>query len=590
MSLQGITIAMSPSGLKYFTKVLLAQKISTTLSKLSPPDKKIDVGSITITPGSKFVGGCYAEAVTVHLSRGSMSSFTPQFESISQEDNGQFTLVLSVSGFKANYNWNETYHQEGYCGPYGNDHPRVNVNYKYSVGFSKMIITVVFQFKFVNNVWDFDFIKVTHTSPAGSPNIPSESIVNKETYGGCFNKTVSDVTKKAVDTIDFSKTITDSIKPLFQSISSSGHLTPDIVFNFPMGPSGLTFPENKGLATGVTGNVSYKGKDYAGANPPQLALPPIPKDYHLNYFASDYSFNSLIWAFFESGALVTAVNPSDLPDPGVLNTANYENTPLQALFNKYPDLPMTADIKALVAPAVNFETVYELTKDNLKDIESQIPLKVYTRLNDMVGGVYLTEASFFTELINFIGQADADEYKTIIEGAARVNGAVVTHNNQAILNVLKDGQTIPVITFDVSQTDTLQELILGVSGTTQTLQFDFKIIVSLTTTKFISSTIPGITSGNFTTIWNSALQPVFATEMEKIGQAGVPLPRIKGFDFLFEKATITLETGYANVLTDVQHVNDNGIYYLMSKDLLDMDGKSDWKPKRIKMTPLKQKT
>ena len=569
MSLQGITLAISPSGLNYFNSALLVEKISSALSQMTPPDSRIDVGDIPIHNGA--YSSEKALGVIVNLSSGSMVNFTTKLVSMTQGDNGQFTLILETNAFLAKYKWNETY-VDNQCMWFNCTKINKNNTYDYSVAFSGMTITVLLKFKFADKAWGFDFISAKPSIKPGAPHIPPNSIVNQDEFGGCYNSTVSDVTKKAVSTIDFGGEIDSLIKPLLKSIPASGNLTPDITFNFPIGPSGITFPGNQGLASGVTGVASYKGKVYPGINPPQLSLPAVPKNYHLNYFASDYSFNSLIWAFFESGALVTAVNPSDLPDPGVLNTANYENTPLQALFNKYPDLPMTADIKALVAPAVNFETVYELTKDNLKDIESQIPLKVYTRLNDMVGGVYLTEASFFTELINFIGQADADEYKTIIEGAARVNGAVVTHNNQAILNVLKDGQTIPVITFDVSQTDTLQELILGVSGTTQTLQFDFKIIVSLTTTKFISSTIPGITSGNFTTIWNSALQPVFATEMEKIGQAGVPLPRIKGFNFLFEKSKISIETGYANVLTDVQYTNDNGLLYLLSKDLIDLIG------------------
>jgi hypothetical protein len=153
--------------------------------------------------------------------------------------------------------------------------------------------------------------------------------------------------------------------------------------------------------------------------------------------------------------------------------------------------------------------------------------------------------------------------------------------------VVDKGVTIPVITFNVSQTDVLQAFVLAVSGTTQTLQFAFQIVTPLTTTKFISSTIPGINGGDFGFIWNFALQPVYAIEVAKIGQAGVALPRIQGFDFLFNNATITLVPGYANVLTDVQHVTDSGVKYLMSKKLMEIDPDAKWEPRRAELLKLR---
>jgi len=119
---------------------------------------------------------------------------------------------------------------------------------------------------------------------------------------------------------------------------------------------------------------------------------------------------------------------------------------------------------------------------------------------------------------------------------------------------------------------------LGISGTTQTLQFAFQIVTPLTTTQFVSSPIPGINSGDFSYIWNWVLQPVYGTEVAKIGQAGVALPRIQGFSFLFSNATITLAPGYANVLSDVQYATDDGVKYLMSKQLVEIDPNAAWQP------------
>ena len=64
------------------------------------------------------------------------------------------------------------------------------------------------------------------------------------------------------------------------------------------------------------------------------------------------------------------------------------------------------------------------------------------------------------------------------------------------------------------------------------------------------------------------LQPEYARVLAAIGQAGVVLPRIPNFDFVFSEAVITLNSGYVNVVTDVQHTADAGrVMYLASKML-----------------------
>jgi hypothetical protein len=577
MSLQGITVAISPSGIQYFTNVLLVNEIVQAIQKVNPPNNTIDVGDIMIS--SSKGGASYANNIVVALSSGSMSSFTPTFQSLTQGDNGQFTLTLVASNFQANFNWNETYDNVFcYLGCHTTGH--VNNNYQYSVGFSQMTITVVFQFVFSNNDWQFNFISSNVVTSGVSPNIPKNSIVNIQESAGCFSTQVSNATAAAVDTIDFSTPITALIRPLFQSIPSSGNLTPNIAFQFPVGPSGLTFPGNSGIAAGVTGEVTYQGTAYAGANPPQLSLPPIPVNDHLNYYVSDYTLNGLMWAFFQEGDLVATATPGNIPDPAALNTSSYNNTPLQALYTAYPSMPMTANIKALVAPTVQFAQIFDLTATNMVTLQNQLPTAVYAQLQVLKGSVYMDEPTFFSALTNALGQANADQYKTVIETVAQVVGAVVTHSNQVILNVVDAGVTVPVITFNVSQTDILQAFALGTSGTTQTLQFAFQIVTPLTTTQFVSSSIPGIDSGDFSYIWNWVLQLVYGNEVAKIGEAGVALPRIQGFDFLFSNAAITLAPGYANVLSDVQYVTDSGVKYLMSKKLVEIDPNATWQPQR----------
>jgi hypothetical protein len=220
---------------------------------------------------------------------------------------------------------------------------------------------------------------------------------------------------------------------------------------------------------------------------------------------------------------------------------------------------------------VQFKQIYDLTQANVLKLQKTLPEPVFKQLQTIVGAVFLDEPSFFAALVNALGQANADQYKTAIEVVAQVVGAVVTHSDQVVLNVIDAGNTIPVITFDVSQTDVLQAFQLGISGTTQTLQFVFQIVAPLTTTKFLSSSIPGIDGGDFGFIWNFVLQPVYGNVVAAMGKAGVALPRMKGFDFLFDKASITLASGYAGVLADVKHVSDGGLLYLLSKPLVRFD-------------------
>jgi hypothetical protein len=555
MSLQGLTVAVSPIGIEYFVNVLLAGEISSALQKLTLPDRSISVPDLVKWDPPVDINEVY-ENIVVALSGGAVFSFNPTFQTLTQQANGNFLLIMVASNFKATYRWNEQYNDVEYISGTSTIFKTtpVNNNYDYSVAFAEMTIAITFKLEFTNNEVGLTFISAVPNPGNVSPNIPSGSIIDP----ACYSNQLSDATQKAIDSVDFSGPISAVVKPLFQSIPASGQLTPDIAFNFQLGPSGLNFPGNAGVATGATGDTSYKGTRYPGNNPPQLALSPIPPGHHLNYFASDYTFNSLLWAFFQAGDLVATATPGNIPDGQVLNTATYANSALKPLYTAYPNLPMTANIAALAPPVMQFAQVYDLTAANIGKLQTQLPAPVYTQLQVLKGSVFMDEPSFFAALKNVLGDANAVQYKAVIEAVAAIIGAVVAHSNQVILNVIQAGNTIPVITFNVSQTDVLQDFVLGIFGKTQTLQFAFQIVLGLTTTKFISSSIAGIDSGDFGDIWNFALQPVFAGQVAKIGQAGVALPRLQGFNFIFSNASITLQPGYASVLADVQHVSDDG--------------------------------
>lgn len=561
---QGLTAAISPTGIAYFTQTLLAPALTAALAGLTPPAKTISVPDIQLWASRAGFGE--AQGITITLSSGQLGGFSPQFTSVTQGQGGQFTLLMTAPPFSCAFNWNEQYDYV-ISRLFNSTTTPVNNTYPYTVGFTGMTIAVVFTFEYVDGEWAFTFVSATPTPGTAAPNIPSASVVNAEEVG-CFTANVSDATKTALDTIDFGSAAAAIVKPLFSQIPSTGRITQDITFQFEEGPAGLTFPGDAGLVAGVSGVAAVNGTPYAGPNPPTLPTPTVPTDRHLAYNVSDYTINSLLWAFFTAGDLHQQVGPGNIPDPEVLNTDNYDNTPLQALYDAYPSLPMTAAIDALAASTVSFQQIYSLTDAADAALQPQLPDDVYGKLQTLLHQAFLAESTFYAALGNALGQSAAGQYKTIIEAQAQTNAAVVTHDHRVVLSVVKDGAGLPVITFDVAQTDVLQGFGLGVSGAAQSLKFAFQIIPGQTRTTFVSSTVQGVDRGDFQFIWNLALQPAYAATVAKMGQAGVALPRIPGFDFVFSDASITVQQGYVDVLTDVQHTTDRAATLRLASKLV----------------------
>lgn len=208
---------------------------------------------------------------------------------------------------------------------------------------------------------------------------------------------------------------------------------------------------------------------------------------------------------------------------------------------------------ALAQPVSQVYWVTDGTNGGLTTLADQLPADVYNDLTGLENLVYLDQASFLTALQNAIGP-DAGQYAAQITKAALVNGAIATQNVQAVFNVIKAGTTIGVFTVNFTETDFQQNFRLGSAGYNQTVQFDFQLIDSATSAKLVSSNVPGINATTFPSIWNYVLQPVYALETEKMAHAGVPLPFLAGFSFLFDQATVTVEPGYAEVLANLDYI------------------------------------
>ena len=695
--MQALTIAISPSGVQFLAQQFIVPQLQNALKSLVPPSTSINVANITLYASSSGAT-TVAENIVIALSGGSLSNFNPTFSSITQGANGNFTIVLVASGVTVNYSWNEQY--DTYLIYFTTtDEGHTNNTWAYSMGIGSMTISVPITLAQQAETYTLT-VGTVSVNPSGlSPNIPKNSIVQQP--GPCFTTSVDSTTVQALEGIDFQTPVQNLLSNLFGTIPASGMLTSDIVFYFNEGDTPLAFPSNQGITLGVTGNTTWDGNAYSNGTPPSLAIPSVPTQNHVHFFAADYEFNELYWAFFKDGRLATTITGGQLPDPGVLNTSYYQNTALAPLYQKYPNLQMTVGVVPLAAPTVTFQTVYQLsygdngvlttqeaalpmqvysqleslqgsvflsqvactlavqnalgsggaqyiaqivqaaavngpftqvyqvTQAGLTSLQSQLPSGIYQPLaasltvgqafvdaawllvavenalgtlaladqyapaiqtafavsgsfaqvywitagtngalttlvdeipadiyNDIVGLdniVYVDQASFLTALQNAIGST-VGKYITQIEQAALVNGAIATHNVQATFNVIKAGQTIPVIVVNFQETDFQQNFHLGQRGYNQTVQFDFQLIDGMTSATLVSTTIPGINSTTFPTIWNFTLQQVYAIETQKMAHTGVPLPFMAGLQYIFDQATVVVQPGYADVLANVEYV------------------------------------
>jgi hypothetical protein len=576
---------MSLDGIQYLFQTTLQPSIVSALQTMTMPAPSINLPSpLLFNPGQgssvaadpawppMHFPSYWAVNSSVSLTNGSLANFRPTFQEITQGQDGEFTVKMSAENLVVDYDWNESYDEQkcawdGRPGDKGcTDQGQHNNSYKYKLGIGTWSIVIVFQFQYSAKGWQLSLVSANSTTDGLSPNIPPNSVVHRTGEDLCFKPAIVTNTENALKNIDFSGAVKGALEQVFKTIPRSGQITPNIAFDFSMGPSGITFPNSGGLATGVIGTTTWDGKVYQGTNPPQLKLPEVPATRHLAYYISDYSIDALFWAFFSAGLLKTLATEANTGgNSSPLNTRTFQSSPAHVFYDTYPNAPMTANIDALSAPTVAIQQVYEPTAQALNKCLPPLPSTILGKLQGIEANIYVSEPAFFKDLVNYLGEADADTYKKVIETAALSIAAVVTYSNQVIMNVLWQGNTIPVLTFDVSETDTLDAFVLAHSGTTQTLQFVPSVVPSLTTAKFVSSPFPGINVDGFPYIYNLALQKVFAEAATAVGKAGVALPRIQGFNFLFDNATINLEQGYASVLTDVMHTNDNGALYFQSK-------------------------
>jgi hypothetical protein len=555
--MQAMTLSIGRAGTEFFAQTLVANQLVTMLGGLKPPNSSPPIPDFN-TFGFGF--SCSFSRIKINLTNGSLSGFSPSYKGVQQLNAGtpagsQFALDLSASNFSANYNWTESYHE--YCcysgggrfpSCHGNDY---NGNYNYSPGFGKLDVTITtaFQYNQQSRTWTISTVNTSAVSSNVSPNIPARSVVqNQDTH--CFSSNVSDATAKSISAIDFGALINAVVPPLLKSIPASGDLGNGIVFEWELGDAGLTFPGASGIAIGITGRVSYKGTFYQGAPPPALPVPPVPaptESHYLQTYVSNYEVNALQWAYFQAGLLNSTATPGTIPDPDALRVKTY--APFIKELAPYKAFNMQADIKPQVAPVSAFQMVWQFTQANVDNLKSQLPLNIWTIIdNSMIGNAYTSKADLEADL-NLYGIAQT--YYATIENGTSAMAMVNDQAIQMVLTILTGAPPQPTITFNVTRTDILTDLKLGIAGSAQTMQFGFLKVQSLAT--FVSSTIPNFPGSQMAMIWATVGDPNYSQVVAAMGKTGVPLPIMSGFQFLFSQAQLSIQSGFVSIKSQVQY-------------------------------------
>ncbi len=555
--MQALSMAIGKAGIDFFAQQFIGDKAAGILSGLTPAGKTMPIKEFT--KRSPYSWNTYSK-ITITLSNGTMVDFHPQYQSIEQLNAGTppgstFSLVINAAKFSASYDWNEKY-KDWWCVQSGK-HVSCNTthndkNYGYAPSFGLLAVTLTLQFSYQSQGNDY-IIKVTGTSSKTSgekANIPGKSILQGETMHGCFKHNVSKETANAVSDIKLGTTIETLFNSLTTTIAASGKLTSDITFDFALGDSGLKFPNSNGITIGITGDVTYQTTKYPGTPPANFPVPPVPTatdQHHLNIYVSNYEVDALNWAFWKDGKLDVTVDPNDLPNPAALKVKTYASW-LPSL-KPYEDTYMQAQVSPKAAPLTSFQDAYIFTDAVLKILKGQLPATVYTTLANTVGNeAFVSKAALEAELT---GAKVSETYFATIEKAALLAGMAVTQDMQFTLVIETKTTPNPNIVFDVSRTDVMINLALGISGKVQTLQFGILNVENAVT--FVSTTVPNFNKQTFgSLVWPVVGESAYMAAMEGLGKVGVPLPIMKGFTFVFDQAELSIQKGFISILTDVE--------------------------------------
>ncbi|HNE29514.1 MAG TPA: hypothetical protein PLW66_10110, partial [Saprospiraceae bacterium] len=460
------------------------------------------------------------------------------------------------------YKWNEAYNwlSQGWSRGRGGSHHfestgSSNDNFHYAPAIGSLTIPIAIQFVFsqANNEWEMN-VRPFDLPPIQNMQykLPRNSILNNQ-VSGCSGNHANDTTMQMLSAIDFATPINGLITGTLASIPGSGNLGNGIQFDFSVGDAGLAFPNNDGIQIAVKGGASYQGTAYDAPPPAPLPLPVPPGDadeHHLYLYVSSYEVDALAWAFFKAGQLDLLVQPDQIPNPEALKVKSYVS--MESALQPYEAFVMFAQIEQNTAPATSFQTVYYFDTAVMNQLKNQLPASIDQLIQALQGNAYVSQ----TDLDNFLQSATVPaSYFSVIADAGKISAMVLTQDLNFTL-LIQNGQTdAPNIKFEVKRVDILTDLALGISPSkTQSMQFGFANATNVCT--FQSSSIPGFNGDVFAQIvWPVTAEYNYAANLVKLGQEGVPLPIMQGFQFDFENAQLSLQEGYVSILANVLYLN-----------------------------------
>ncbi|BBB92573.1 MAG TPA: hypothetical protein PKA28_03905 [Methylomusa anaerophila] len=548
-----ITTAVSQNGMKYFLSTpSMIDTIKNCLAGQTINHDKISNLNIPVGLTTSIVD------MEINMYNGTTSSVSVVWDNsaFTQSDNGKFSLGFTAS-FDVKY---EKWHEEGtrlktttsipVKTPFDQDckdqfHFHVDLEYHIDLVLSISDGNFVFQVK-----------KVTQQDIEESDiHIPDDSEISGIEDTSFLKDIRDNINKHFVDEIDFSSAVKSALNPKLASIPNSGHLTDNIIFFF--APDQIAFPKdgdgNYYTQSSVSGQVTYKGQPYPGELP---SVPPMPDnipDKHVHLNVTDYVFNGLFWGFYNDGLLELEVVKSMLADPQELNTNYYRDT-FPPIYKFAPNCDMTVDVAAIQAPAQQNQAAYEITDTTIQNLTGKVPDDVLKTLAaDMEGLIYIDIDDFNSDLNTYLGADNFKLYGNLIDIQAQTIASVVRHSMSFDVYALmpdSGGNTQKTFMFEcnVSQTDYLNDYVLGNQADVQTLKFYFNLHDANAT--LVKSNVPGLTTQyDFNMLWSFIIRPEMAKTIQKMGDNGVPLPSVKGF--LFENATVDLFEGYTSIASDI---------------------------------------
>lgn len=335
----------------------------------------------------------------------------------------------------------------------------------------------------------------------------------------------------------------DAVNNLLKTIPNSGHLTANIIYQFP--PTSLAFGKDGSIQAGISGAVFYNGETYSGTSV-SVPLPPVT-EHDVHVYVNNYEFDALLWAFYENGTLALTVTPDMLP--GVLNTGYMPiKDALPKLYNFAPDADISLLISATQPPTVSNGNIYVLTEAAADKLN--LPVNVRSAITRIINTYYVDKTTIDSALQTELTPEDYLDYGSKILGAVQTQlWLFLDTQAQIVVEVMKQETKLYAFSFLVEKKDIFRNFAVSRKQSTQKLAFDFGEV--LTSTRVIDSVIGEVGDG-VDSIWTFG-NIYLNQQLHEIGQDGVALPSLEGF--LFDNTTITLFDQNVGVDTDVFYGN-----------------------------------